>query len=144
MNNFRVKHAEGIESEDKFVDLLIARGNTIIHRAPSDLFFPDYDIKIMTRNGEETTIEVKRDNNTNNNLYVEYSYLGGPSGISNSLASYYVFHKSNIDRFYYLDSDELRDWIEWYKQFKRPFSATCTQGHTKGYIVPVSVLKPIM
>ncbi|WP_412030618.1 hypothetical protein [Deinococcus yunweiensis] len=144
MNNFRVKLAEGIESEDRLLKRIIDKGGELIDRPLPNQCFTGYDLRVKNKFNREMTIEVKRDNKSNNNVYIEHSYKNQPSGILISEAEYYFIDKPALGKFFYIETIELKDWIEWYKEHNRLLSVTCLSGFTEGYLVPVSILKLVM
>jgi hypothetical protein len=85
----------------------IARGN-----------FPNWDVRLICRDDEDneydTTIECKADTfaKRTDQLAIEYSYKGRPSGIQATKAEYWAHFVHGTNRYFLIPTDFLKEKIE--------------------------------
>jgi hypothetical protein len=81
--------------------------------------FKPWDLKII-RNGETTTYEVKADRmaKATGNLVIEYECSGKPSGITSSLADYWVYFIVGTTQYYRIPRTVIMEAIQ-AKKYKR-------------------------
>ena len=124
----------GQKVEDKAIKLIEAEFKTnCIHRQTEKNYkLVHYDFE--TEDG--TTYEVKCDMASvkTNNFFIEYEGYGKKSGLSITTASYHIL---NSDTSYYIiDTNVLKQLLNTGK-----YRRVSTNTQTKGFIIPVSVIK---
>jgi len=99
----------------------------------------DYDLKVEI-NGEIKTFEVKTEDkyckagNNTGNIFVETMCNGKPSGITRSIADWYVFYMPFYKKLWYIKSDDLKLLI---KENNFPLKENSGDGGlVVGYAVP--------
>jgi len=100
----------GKAGEEVVAGFLEARGNTILEKAGNN-YFPDYDLKILTKLGYELTFEVKTDTSKYANVAIEFKSRGKPSGIYSTKADMYAIYFESEGAVYVADTGRLRLWI---------------------------------
>jgi hypothetical protein len=103
---------DGNFGEDLVCEFLEGLGYTILERRD------DYwwDIKAKNRKGEIQTLEVKTDrwekfNRITNNMVIEVSHKGKPSGIMATKADYYIYFFPEWELIYIIKSEYLRELL---------------------------------
>lgn len=97
-----------------------------------------YDI-ITDYNGKEKTFEVKTDlweyynKKVTNNLFIEVSCSGKPSGISSSQADYFIYLLPETGYMYMIKMEELRDLIR-FNNFRKS-TQSGDGGRSVGYLL---------
>jgi hypothetical protein len=80
--------------------------------------FPDWDVKLMCRDEDgspyTTTLECKADTYAaaSNQLAIEYTYKGRPSGIQATKADYWVHFVHGTNRYFLIPTEYLREIVE--------------------------------
>jgi hypothetical protein len=106
-----------------------------------------YDLKVVLKNGESITVEVKEDFTCErtSNVGVEYECRGKPSGIATSRADLYMYkihEPSGTISFYLLDTKDLKTAIREKKYF-RQVSGGDAGSDSKNFLFKLDVFKKI-
>lgn len=126
--------------EEVVADFLEARGNTILEKA-GNTYFPDYDLKILSKNGIEITFEVKTDTSAYANVAIEFKSRGKSSGIYSTKADMYVIYFENENALYVADTGELRLWIAENSPAVKKNGNNDSQTYL--YLIPKSLFKEV-
>lgn len=124
----------GQNVEDKAIKLIEAEFKTKCTYRQTEKNYKLVHYDFETDDG--TTYEVKADfaSVKTNNFFIEYEGYGKKSGLSISTATYHIL---NSDKLYYIiDTNVLKQLLNTGK-----YRRVSTNTETKGFIIPVSVIK---
>lgn len=143
--DFNKDNQKGKEGEKQIINLIKNKyKSATIEQAPNEKF-TDYDIKVIYKNNEETTLEVKNDDRAKdtNNLFIETEMQNAYqqfelSGLSVTKADWWVHIVG--DRIFLFRTKELKEFLQDYELRE----ITVDSGKKgKCYLVPMEEMQKI-